>query len=458
MTGGKLNRSLVFCVKIAVFAFLLGFSVFGQDKNPVVFIPGLAGSELRHKDTNERIWFRAFKSKSEDLRLPLSSDIARIHDDLIPGDVLREVKIGVFPLTDVYGSFIRAMETRGGYHEEKWDTPSEEGYKDSLYVFPYDWRLDNVQNARLLVRKIEALKLTLKRPDLKFDLVAHSMGGIISRYAVMYGDADLPTGDAKPVPTWAGAKLFDKVILLGTPNEGAALALSNIVEGFTISGLRIDLPFVQDMSKFTVFTIPSGYQLLPAPGTLRAFDDKLQPISIDLFDPKVWTKYGWNVIDDKEFAKLFNAEERKVADDYFFAALDRARRLHEALAAAKGKSGGVEFDILGSDCKTASDAIIVYHDDKADKWKTIFRPKSFTRPDGRKVSEDELKKLMNAPGDGIVAERSLRAETQSEKAGMTSILGSQSDVFVCEEHHKLGANAKVQDYVIGILDGKGKVN
>ncbi len=44
------------------------------------------------------------------------------------------------------------------------------------------------------VRRIERLKTKLQRPDLKFNVVAHSMGGLIARYAAMYGDADLPDG------------------------------------------------------------------------------------------------------------------------------------------------------------------------------------------------------------------------------------------------------------------------
>ena len=141
------------------------------------------------------------------------------------------------------------MEQRGGYHEEKWDTPSADGYKDSLYIFAYDWRLDNVENARLLIRKIEALQLKLKKPELKFDIVAHSMGGIISRYAAMYGDTDLP---ARGVPrlTWAGARFFGKIVLLGTPNEGSVNALSALVNGYSLGSVRLDLPFVQDSSKF----------------------------------------------------------------------------------------------------------------------------------------------------------------------------------------------------------------
>jgi len=123
MSGEKINKTLILFAQAGILALILSFSIFAQGKNPVILIPGLTGSELRHKETNERVWFRAFKSKAEDLRLPISPDVTRNRDELVAGDVLREIKIGVFPVTDVYGGFIKAMETRGGYHEEKWDSP-----------------------------------------------------------------------------------------------------------------------------------------------------------------------------------------------------------------------------------------------------------------------------------------------------------------------------------------------
>ncbi len=431
--------------------FVLSFPLFAQGKNPVIFIPGLTGSELKHKDTGERVWFKTFKSKSEDLRLPISANILSNHDNLIPGDVLRIVKIGIFPSIDIYGGFIKAMQLRAGYREESWETPSENGYEDSLYVFPYDWRLDNVENARLLVNRVEKLKLKLKKPSLKFDIVAHSMGGLIARYAAMYGDAELPPGNREPVPTWAGAKNFDKIVLMGTPNEGSALALNSLVNGFTIGGLRIDLPFVQDMSKYTVFTIPSAYQLLPASGTLNVLDEKFAPIKIDIYDPMIWSKYGWNAIEDKGFNKAFMPAEQKLASAYFLTALDRAKRLHLALDASHGKSGGIGFYVVGSDCKTALDSVVVFQE--KDKWKTLFRPKAFIRADGTKVSEEDVKKVMYSPGDGIVTSRSLQPTTEAESAGVESTLKNGPGKFVCEEHNKLALNEKIQDYIIGVLDG-----
>lgn len=451
----RTKRYVFFCVRTALVLTALSISLVAQGKNPVILIPGLTGSELRHKNSNEKVWFKTFKSKVEDLRLPVVADPTRTGDDLIATDVLRSVKIGILPASfDVYGGFIKALSERGGYQEEQWETGSDQGFKDTLYVFAYDWRLDNVENARVLVRKVKALKQRLRKPELKFDIVAHSMGGLISRYAAMYGDTGLPANGQKPKPTWVGAQHFDKIVLLGTPNEGSVNSLNAMVNGYSIGSIRIDLPFVQDSSKYMVFTIPAAYQLLPAPGTLRAFDEKLEAISIDIYDPKVWTKYGWNVIDDKRFTSRFSAAEKKIAPVYFEAALGRSRRFHEALAAARGKTGGVSFHILGSDCRTAPDAIVVYEDGKPNKWKTLFRPDGFTRSDGTKLTDDELKKIMLAPGDGIVTRRSLEAVTGSEKAGLPSILGAADSKMICGEHTRLAANGKIQDQIIEILSGK----
>ncbi len=132
-------------------------------------------------------------------------------------------------------------------------------------------------------------------------------------------------------------------------------------------------------------------------------------------------------------------------------ALDRAKRLHMALDASPGKSGGIGFFVVGSDCKTALDSIVVYQE--KDKWKTLFRPKAFTRADGTKVLEEDVKKVMYSPGDGIVTSRSLEGTTEAQAAGVESILKSGPAKLVCEEHNKLASNEKIQDYIIGVLDG-----
>jgi pimeloyl-ACP methyl ester carboxylesterase len=438
-------------LQIAIVATLFCVSLFAQSKNPMILVPGLTGSELRDKKTKEKVWIKAFKSdKSDDIRLPISPDIVSMGDDLVPGDVIRNVEVAGVNVRDVYGGFVKRM-TAAGYHEEKWDEVPAKGIDNALYVFPYDWRLDNVANARLLVKKIEELKAKLKRPDVRFDLVAHSMGGIISRYAAMYGDTELPAG--KPVPTWVGAKAIDKVILLGVPNEGAISSLDAFINGVSYGGLRLDLPFLQDTSRFTAFTLPATYELLPAPGTLKAYDERLESVDVDLYDPKVWLKYGWNPIDDDKFPDNFNLADRRVAQPFFEAMLARAKRLHDALAAGDGKPLGVTFLTVGSDCKPAPDAIVIYRDRLTAKWKTLFKPKGFTRSDGQKVSDSDLKKIMLATGDGVVTQRSSETKTQSGLLKVNSVLNAPPGKYFCDEHNHLAADDDIQNYIIQVLKG-----
>lgn len=435
--------------------FLLFFSVslLAQSPNPVIIIPGITGSELVNKNTGKTVWFHISKSKTDDLRLPILADISRMRDSLVPSDILRSIKVGILPRYDVYGGLIDSLVTRGGYHEESWDAGA--GTEKALYVFAYDWRLDNVGNARLLMRKVEELKRRLRKPGLKFDIIAHSMGGLIARYAAMYGDTDLPPSGRKPQPSWAGAGDFGNLILLGTPNEGSALALSSLINGLRLGGLKIDLPFVRNMTKFDVFTLPAAFQLLPAPGTFRAFDDKLEPINVDLFDPKVWAKYGWAPFDDKGYERAFSEAERRIARTYFMTVLSRAKRLYEALAIGpkEGRSG-ISIHLIGSDCKEALDALVIYRENRTDKWKTLFKATGFTTESGEKVTSEDLKKIMFGPGDGTVTKRSLEAETEASILKVPSIFFPKSNKFICEEHDRLQTNSEVQDYIISLITGK----
>src|SRR5512140_56147 len=110
----RFPTSIKLAASTALAVLALSLSLFAQGRNPLILIPGMTGSELRHKDTGDKIWFKTFKSKSEDLRLPVVADPTKTHDDLIATDALRSVKVGVFSLYDIYGDFINEMETRGG--------------------------------------------------------------------------------------------------------------------------------------------------------------------------------------------------------------------------------------------------------------------------------------------------------------------------------------------------------
>src|SRR5829696_2005693 len=287
-------------------------NVFKKGRDPIIIIPGLTGSELVNAKTGEEVWFKAFRPKDDDLRLPISPVLSRNRDNLVARDIIRSVKLfGFLPETEIYERLIDSLEKRAGYREANWKTATRADATDTFFVFPYDWRRDNVESARLLLRQIETLKRRLGKPNMKFNVVAHSMGGLIARYAAMYGDADLPA--RAPKPTWIGARNFNKIFLLGTPNEGSVLSINALLEGFSYIGGGLNLPFIQDISRFDVFTIPSIYQLLPHDGTFVAYDEDLKPIPIDIYDPAVWDKYGWSIWTDDGFTKKFSPLEQQNA-------------------------------------------------------------------------------------------------------------------------------------------------
>ncbi len=452
--NGSFSRSARLAVVCFALALALVVPVLAQDKTPVIIIPGITGSELVNSKTGQLVWFRASRPKDDGLRLPIFADPTKGRDDLLPGDIIRSVKFGILPRIDVYAGLIETLETKGGYHEEKWDAPTDKADDKAIYVFPYDWRLDNVGNARLLVKKIAALKAKLRKPNLKFNVIAHSMGGIIARYAAMFGDVDLPAGNRKPVVTWAGSAHFDKVVLIGTPNQGSAHALDAITNGISITGININLPWIQNLSKFDLFTIPAAFQLLPAPGEFRALDENFEPLSIDLYDPKEWTKYGWNVIEDRKFTKQFSHAEQKQAHAYFAAVLDRAKRLQDALASVGKSPSPVSISLVGSECKEALDTIVMLRDEKTGKWRTIFKPNGFTKSTGLKVSSEEMKKVMLVPGDGVVTKRSFQRDFLLPSGQVVSAIHPVSTLYVCEDHNKLATNKDVQDYLIDLFAGK----
>src|SRR6186713_2264003 len=109
-------------------------------KAPIIIIPGLTGSDLVNNKTDEAVWFNSHRSREDDIRLPISGNIAQNHDNLVTKDIIRSVKLLKFvPELEIYERLIDALQTRGGYREAKWNTATRNDATDTFYVFPYDW-------------------------------------------------------------------------------------------------------------------------------------------------------------------------------------------------------------------------------------------------------------------------------------------------------------------------------
>lgn len=423
-----------------------------KGKTPIIIIPGLTGSDLTNSKTGEEVWFRARRAKDDDLRLPISPVLSRNRDNLVTKDIIRSVSFVKFlPEVEIYERLIEALEKRGGFREAKWNTATKNDSQDTFFVFPYDWRRDNVESARTLVRQIETLKRRLGRPDLKFNVIAHSMGGLVSRYAAMYGNVDIPVG--APKPTWAGAKHFDKIFLLGTPNEGSVLSMNALLNGFSYIGGGLNLPFIQNISRFDVFTMPSTFQLLPHDNTFLAYDENLKPIAVDIYDPAVWEKYDWAIWKDDDFTKKFTPLEQRNARAYFSAVLRRAQRFQAALNANTSETVPVSFYLMGADCKETQNAVLLIRDEKKNRWETRFKADSFTKSNGEKVTGEQLKTLLFTMGDSVVPKRSLTGESVAT-SGKKAALPIVSDLYQCENHNRLVTNPEIQDKLFGLLAGR----
>src|SRR3954468_7606389 len=221
-------------------------------KTPIIVIPGMLGSGLENKRTGEKVWPRAHP-KEDDLSLPTSPDLKKNRDETVATGVVETAKLG-FPIPEikVYEELTETLANHAGYRRGDIDDPPPGGDRDTFYLFAYDWRRDNVETAQLLSDKIARLKQRLGRPDLRFNLIAHSMGGLVARYYLMYGGRDMLEQAAARV-TWAGATDINKLILVGAPNEGTMEAVRALVEGFPVaeSGL---LPLFGTVEAETAFT------------------------------------------------------------------------------------------------------------------------------------------------------------------------------------------------------------
>jgi hypothetical protein len=428
-----------------------------------------------NRRTREVVWPSAFRSSTDGLSLPTMPDLASNRDELVAERIVETAKLArLAPDIYVYYELLNALRRYGNYREGDWDDPPPEGDRDTFYIFPYDWRRDNVESAQLLFQRVEELKRKLGRPDLRFNIVAHSMGGLVARYAAMYGAADLPAGDeAAPPPTWAGARHINKIFMFGTPNEGTMEAFATLLEGYSINeGLRRRIRLLNKLSREDAVTIPSIYQLLPHPEAVRFLDQNLAPLEVDFYDPATWRKYQWSPINDEEFRARYQRGEVRdeegapyratlaELDAYFAAALTRARRFHAALdahAEDPSQPTPVALYVFGGDCEETLNAPVILRDERRGRWRTLTEPRELRDASGRKIKRRDVIRAMYEPGDGRVTRRSLlgeRLDAPRRSPFFNTPLPIAYGVFACDLHSELQNNKTLQDNALTLLIGE----
>ena len=440
-------------------------------KPPIIIIPGITGSELVNQKTGEKLWPELFPKDKEALTLPIRSAIlSENRDDIAATSVIESAQLIKFiPEIGVYGALLDALEKHGGYRRGDIDAPLPDGDRDTFYLFAYDWRRDNVESARKLAEKIAEIKRRTNKPDLRFDIIAHSMGGLIARYFAMYGDLDV-LGAEQPQPDWRGARSISRLVLFGTPNAGSMDALRSLIYGYSVT--EADKPRInlfKSLGRAMIFTNPSVYQLLPRNQTARFYDAKLDSIKLDLYDAETWKRYHWSAAFDPELVKReMNSSIKKFGEDegraeaektlsvrasYLRAVLKRAADFHKALDAGDAPPETLRLHLVGGDCDpTLAGALIV---DVKGETKTFFYPRNIPR----NLRKEAFSKMF-IPGDGRVTRQSLFGltfdlESSENGEAITRVMKQPPThtLFGCEGHGDLPINPTMMDNLLTLLLG-----
>lgn len=301
---------------------------------PVIFLPGMKGSRLikcvdewpctegRHVEVWGNSGHVAIFSGFDDLTIksmyrkiaasfgtpgdtiPNAEDYKS--DKVREGGILESYRIGssFFPIwkVNIYEELKTFLLDQGGYRDN-----------ENLFLLSYDWRLDNRITAVKLAMMISEFRdnymkhlrsefvrakavtpcrqghidfdrywncvkekhnrLFNDRGELKFILVAHSMGGLVAKYFIN---------------ALEGNKDIHKLVLFASPLFGSVDALSGLKNGEfpdTMLGKLLDLYFIgQGPTRGILFSMPSIFQMLPT--YPAAFTGKsLAELGLDPYHP-----------------------------------------------------------------------------------------------------------------------------------------------------------------------------
>lgn len=404
------------------------------NRRAVIVIPGILGSRLINESDDQIVW-GAFSHEAANpiypdaarlIALPMQegNQLKNLTDSVRPNGALDRFKVSLFPSFTIqpkaYFQILMVLGAGGFYDDSLSDIDyGEEHY--TCFQFSYDWRRSNAENAILLGQFIREKKAYIeaenvknygRRGDVKFNIVAHSMGSLVARYYLRYGEQGMPSS-GRPSLNWAGAKEVDKLVMIAPPTSGSLGALEQLVAGFDLG------PFAFSYPPAVLGTMPSIYELLPR-ARHRVLKDTLNNIDLDPLDPEVWLKNQWGLAsldDDEQLQALLpntnSPEERsRIARDHLVKCLQNANNFQRALDTPATPPEDLRFILFAGD---AVDTPV-----QAEAW-----PK-------------KIKLVDYAPGDDTVARYSAlgdeRFASRSSSEPFTSPVSWSQATFLFETH------------------------
>jgi len=425
----------------------------GPDRNPIIVIPGLLGTRLVDQATGALAWgaFEASAAGTDPdglrlLALPVRDDIPveELMDGLEPDGVLEQIRIRLAGIPIEIEAYARILATlgAGGYRDEALGLGGEIDYGPghfTCFQFDYDWRLDNVANAQRLAAFIQEKRAYVQEEyrklygvddaEVKFDIAAHSMGGLVTRWFLRYGAQGLGPNGEPPELTWEGAHFVERAILVATPNAGSVQAFEDLVSGNQLA------PLLPVYPPALIGTFPSAYQLLPRSRHRVVVWDGDRDRPVDLMDPALWERMGWGLASPGEAGILEAllpgieepAERRRIALALQRRMLARAAAVHAVLDTPVQTPEGLALHLVAGDAAETASLV------------------SVSSSDGR------VKVIEHGPGDGTVLRSSALLDERVAE-GWTPWLKTPIDwshvLFLPNDHLGLTRSATFRDNVL----------
>src|SRR3989344_2682662 len=350
-------------------------------KEPVLIIPGIAGTELYNG--NDLIW-PDLGEMFVDPNNPFDFSDQFLTDNLMLDDEGRSVR-NITADRALKGLHFIPPLTTANIDLIIFDNLESELINDGyipdqdLFYLSYYWRLNLDDTRDLLKAKIDEIKLQTGAS--KVNVIAHSMGGLLAKdYINSYGKDSI-----------------DKLIFIGTPHLGAPKSARVLLDGDNMGIFWLN----KDRVKEVVHNSPAAYELLPNSLYLNNFQGYIKKSDSNDF---------LNYDDSKSFLLItgLNPNIMDLADSFW------AKNLENA-----DLSGIETYNIAG--CGTATEAGY------------LFKPDNISINKIGRTSGDETAPLISADYLNIPSSHKFylkdasHAEMPSQADVRTAILNILSD-------------------------------